>query len=642
MTMSDATRVTGVEYLAIAPAEYLEALEPLLEHRRKDFNVKVVTPQEIDAYYNSTYSYYDSLSGNLHRYITDLSAASQGSLHYILLVGDDTLGNSPNDIPIGYYPTLGIRSDAYYGDVDGDTWPELAVGRIPAKSKEELALAAKKIIKYESTNYGHSLLRFYAGSRTPFYEQGSLQHRFSDSVAAGLYTFLEGIFYTVAKQYIPDHLPIDLNDDFEKSAFYSKRNFIDVLNAGATVLTYIGHGNPGSISTRDDFSRDPKDLEKINIKGEPPVLNLLACNAGCFAGNDCLGEALAVHPLGPIAVIGSGAENQISPVLLTFFGNAIASQLNASSTDRLGDIFRKAQHAVESPNELLWKAVNALPTELHARLALNPTLPDAALLHGLQITLLGDPATAWRIYPSPLGTPLPSTDPRQQIPKIDTRMEDRITLSGQIENAHQLDSKSFSTENAAFLLHLLDYATHLLHQNVVRILEENGYRKNDVFPDPIDWLPQLGGTFIEHGNIHIPLRHVDDALNTIQDPTPENIVLVARKFFGIHLVDGSYLKRYLKDEKIVDLDRLSYKARSIVWNNVEKYLGVSQVNRVTFSNELVFKIAINNGHLLITDIHGIKLHFINSRKQPQELQSLEIDTSGKEKPVSVLRPYSTL
>ena len=42
-----------------------------------------------------------------------------------------------------------IASDAPYADVDGDQIPDLAVGRIPADSADELAAVVRKILRYE-------------------------------------------------------------------------------------------------------------------------------------------------------------------------------------------------------------------------------------------------------------------------------------------------------------------------------------------------------------------------------------------------------------------------------------------------------------------------------------------------------------
>ncbi len=146
------------EYLVIGPREFLAAAEPLLALRREQGLVSGAVATE-DIYKEFGYgeatpeSVRDFLSYVYHHW-------SEPSLRYVLLLGDGTydtkdyLGTGvESHVPVKILKTryLWTASDPWFGAINGeDILPDVAVGRLPASSVEEVRSLVEKILAYES------------------------------------------------------------------------------------------------------------------------------------------------------------------------------------------------------------------------------------------------------------------------------------------------------------------------------------------------------------------------------------------------------------------------------------------------------------------------------------------------------------
>ena len=88
---------------------------------------------------------------------------SCGSLKYVVLIGDvpvvpTNYVDARINVHWGSEPT--IATDQLYADVDGDGSPDVAVGRIPADTPQELAAFVRKVLRYEQQ--ANSGQRFWA------------------------------------------------------------------------------------------------------------------------------------------------------------------------------------------------------------------------------------------------------------------------------------------------------------------------------------------------------------------------------------------------------------------------------------------------------------------------------------------------
>ena len=146
------------DYLVIGPRAFLHAAQPLLKLRQSQgLQVKAVSVEDVYSDFGfgepSPLAIKDFLSHAYHSW-------SQPSPRYVLLLGDSTydfkdyLGTGVrNQVPPLMVKTtyLWTVSDPTYAAVNGDDpLPDLAIGRLPASTVDEVRAMVEKILAYEA------------------------------------------------------------------------------------------------------------------------------------------------------------------------------------------------------------------------------------------------------------------------------------------------------------------------------------------------------------------------------------------------------------------------------------------------------------------------------------------------------------
>ncbi|MCX6640982.1 MAG: C25 family cysteine peptidase [bacterium] len=234
--------------------------------------------------------------------IKDLLLALPEPPEFLLLVGDgsyDTrniFGNGGNLMPAHYIQTKAygsVASDFWYGLLDDDLIPDVAVGRISARDTEELDNYLAKLEEYD-TNPSPGAWRnthlFVSGT-------GGIEN----------YTFLS-VSQAVIDQLDDDVLPERLATDPTTNPFYgATTDLIDLLDQGALAVDYNGHGAGAVWSDNSLFRID--NLPQLTNFGKYPFVTNFTCFIGAFdALQDAstLGEEFIFVPQrGAIAVLGS-------------------------------------------------------------------------------------------------------------------------------------------------------------------------------------------------------------------------------------------------------------------------------------------------------------------------------------------------
>jgi hypothetical protein len=470
------TEVRDVDYLVIAPKDFHKALRPLITHRAKQDRVRIVDPDSIYLAASST-----PKQQAIQQFVRQISPK------YLLIVGDDSRPTGKNEIPEGAYPAQGDRpmifSDAFYGDLRGDPLPEVAVGRIPAHSAAEVKAVVRKILAYERSRpvASRSTLALYGG-------------RGNFGAIADL--ALEARVFSIVRDHVPPAYAIDVHYDEKSSAFHTQRNFVDFLNAGGFLLNYSGHGASSWIQTDPPFGL--AQLKDLNLRGRRPILNLLACQAGCFAGKTCLGEALFLHRDGPVAVIGSN--EVISPLVLDFVARTMAKFLHQGSGVSVGDVMLAAQRSVTGQdNDLLWRVLKLLPKKSIDTAYLKPNPDEAARRQIAQWTFLGDPRLAWRPGLSVRRVQRPqANDPRQAVGANLPAMASRIVIDAAARvEPNVVDTRQLGTKDLASVLSLLDYFAWRAPKVLGRLSQH---------------LPTAGEVTVKNGIFFLPVHHLTKPL----------------------------------------------------------------------------------------------------------------------------------
>jgi len=210
-----------------------------------------------------------------------------------------------------------FAADNAFGDLVGnDGIPEVAVGRLPARTAAELQDMVAKLVAHEQAGgagwAGRALLAADAAGGVDF---ATDSQRLAAALPAGF--AVEAIRLA--------ELPFD----------EARRRFLATLSAGAGLVDYVGHGGLDRLSAQGLLTNG--DVPLLANAGRPPILVALTCTVNRFElpQYPSLGQTLLLQPAaGAAAVWGpSGLSNNLPAVRM---GTAFLGALNGAGV-RLGD-----------------------------------------------------------------------------------------------------------------------------------------------------------------------------------------------------------------------------------------------------------------------------------------------------------------
>ncbi len=365
-----ATQPARPLWLVVARPMFRAPLAPLLEHRRKDFDVRLATGS-----------------------IAEAIEACPRRPDYVLLVGDDQPGkeDEPWYLPArrfdqhrwhkGQAPTY--ASDSIYGDVDDDELPDIAVGRIPARTAEQLTKAIDKIIAWESREPSAADLRTAFWPCDPAF--GALSRMFATPMALGQIESRRPDWLE------PWVLAGDALSPFCGLPAEQPAVFADAL-ADSGLGLIMAHASPQAVYVMQDgkdvIHFTPQDVADSPSDAPGAPLLAIACHSANFTlAETCFAEQLLFMPNGPVAVIGATAESHPLPNFYT--GQTLLDVLN-DRPQRLGDLWTPALRQAARKRSWLYEA---LLKQFEADRGMNTDPRKLQRDHALLYVLLGDPAT---------------------------------------------------------------------------------------------------------------------------------------------------------------------------------------------------------------------------------------------------------
>ncbi len=347
-----------VDYLIITADSFADAAKEWGEYRaQKGRRIAVKTVSDIATNW-----------GHERASVTDIKNTIKGAASetinaefQVLLIGD--CPSSPGKKPEGelnYDPNVElpwfitdlkdeqgsiIAGDNFYADIadKDDDLPEIAVGRIPARTIEEVRLALAKVKAYESARNGEWIKRltFFAGEG----HYGPL----IDSMIEMAFTQFADEHVDNAYDLRMTYANLDSPYAWVPSKFTDK--VAEEANMGSLLLTYLGHGAwdrlddfrvkiDGKFSTYPILKAD--DVGKFAIKdGQLPVMLIIACDTGWMDGpakNRCLGERILFTDNAPVAVIASSRNSH--PYSNMIVQKGIVQGIANRKCETLGEAFR--------------------------------------------------------------------------------------------------------------------------------------------------------------------------------------------------------------------------------------------------------------------------------------------------------------
>ncbi|MBI5640292.1 MAG: DUF11 domain-containing protein [Nitrospirae bacterium] len=315
------------DYLVIAPAGLVDAVQPLARYRyRQGLETKVVNLDDIMNEFNFGISSPRAIKDFL-LYAYKYWAKPP---KYVVLTGEGTydyknnLGKSDNMMPplMAVTPSGLFPGDNLFGKRSGDHGPRIAIGRLPVLSSEELQNVISKIIAVEGRTGNRSiLLSDNADSGGNFPEDSNaVKNIFGATPYWG---------NAVSKIYLSEY-----------SLAAARQMLFDEFRKGAAFLNYLGHGGVDRLATEGLLTAS--DVALMTSANKLPIVTLMTCSTGQFAvpGFDSLGETLLLKKDGGAAAVWSPSGlplNSLSRLLAEEFYQAALY----GKGPRLGDAILK-------------------------------------------------------------------------------------------------------------------------------------------------------------------------------------------------------------------------------------------------------------------------------------------------------------
>lgn len=241
--------------LIISYGDFMDEMQDFVQWKReKGIDTEIIDVDDVG-----------STSSDIDTYIENQFNAN--GLNYVLLVGD--AGQIPTN-------TSSDDSDNEYGYILGDDhYIDLFIGRFSAETGAQVTNMVEKIISYErDMAAGNDWLSHAFGSASSEGGDGQGDDGESDlEHINNITTDLENYGYTTT------NVNQAGGDDAQISA---------VLNDGASLINYVGHGSATSWGNTG-YSND--DINALTNAGKLPYGWSVACINGAFRGQTCFAEA---------------------------------------------------------------------------------------------------------------------------------------------------------------------------------------------------------------------------------------------------------------------------------------------------------------------------------------------------------------
>ena len=355
----------GADYVIIAASHLVGDVQTLASHREAD-GYRVLVVDVDDVYWEfaggepDPAAIRDFLSFAWNQWSVAPRFAvlvGKGSLDY-----RDLLGAGGNWVPSILAPTSGglFPSDSAFGDVVGDDGvPEIAVGRLPVTTAEELERAVDAVRAFEAGD---------PPSRALFVADDSEREEFG-----------------AASDWLAENVPSDRRLEIrldEQSSDAARAALLARWSEPLSLLSYVGHGGLDRIA--DEGLLTSADLPALKSMQARPIFAAWSCNLARFdlPGFVSLGEQLVTEGVSPGVFSSTGWANHVDAEALR---RTFTEALLASDAETIGDVILLAHDDAS----------------------------DAALeLHRVYL-LLGDPALRLR---QPKAAPQPEPEPPTEPP----------------------------------------------------------------------------------------------------------------------------------------------------------------------------------------------------------------------------------
>jgi len=292
----------GADHLILAPAEFHNALDPLLQYRLAEgYRVSLIDVQDIYDEFSDGLLSPDAITEFLQYAFTNWQTPAPAT---VMLVGEanfdyhDHYGTGfYNKVPTNLIDTnlLGQTvSDYPFSLISGsDNIPDIYLGRLTAASVEEVEALVTRIIEYETQTITRS--SDWNDTVLLVADDDQLYETFLNSLQTD---YFDDANLTTTKVYLTD---------YGSNLAQARADIISNVSDGRILCFYLGHG--GLLNWTNMFHAD--DIINITNQYEQPFLIASSCLNGYFAHNTilrCMAEEWCYHQTkGAIAAIAASS-----------------------------------------------------------------------------------------------------------------------------------------------------------------------------------------------------------------------------------------------------------------------------------------------------------------------------------------------
>jgi len=330
----------AADLVVIAHPTLIAAVQPLVDLRRSQ-GLATAVVDVTDVY--DEFSFGQRTPFALRDFLQYARSRWLKPPRFVMLVGDasfdpkDYLGQGNFDlVPTKFVPATYFKaaSDDWLTDFDADGIPNLAIGRLPARTPAAAALMVAKIL-----------------ARDAALAPGGVLPDWAKSVLLVSDEYYEFDFEAAAAT-LPPLLPSDVSLQevaVEQLGAAAPAAIVARINDGQLLVNYMGHGSVELWSRLGIFS----DVEAAALaNGERlPVFVLMTCLNGMFADlyTESLAEALLLAPDGGAAAVWASS-GLTEPVVQTTMNQELFRQIFKLPSITLGEAVIRAKTAVSDPD----------------------------------------------------------------------------------------------------------------------------------------------------------------------------------------------------------------------------------------------------------------------------------------------------
>ncbi len=273
----------GADYIIIAHPSLAEAMQPLATYReRQGLRTVIVTTDQIYLRFNGGMQSPNAITEFLRWAVETWPKPAP---RYVLLAGDasyDPLNylDAPykNLVPGKFVSTIEMGetiSDNAMADINGDGWQDLAIGRFPAQTPEQIRAMVDKTIAFETARPPGEWIDqmlFVADDDDPYFNVFNEEH-----------------IALVPSAFATENLVIAPGQD-------TRAKLLERINQGRGLISYMGHGAI-DIWAQEEILKN-NDVPAFQQDGRLGIFLVWACLNGYFQHPSqlSLGEVLLITP----------------------------------------------------------------------------------------------------------------------------------------------------------------------------------------------------------------------------------------------------------------------------------------------------------------------------------------------------------